>query len=276
MAKELPYYKFEVLPFLTGDICLERWELQGIFTNVCAYYWSKDCQLSFTVLLKKYKGYEALIQELIDLDIFKTDGDYLSIHFLNEQWASKETQKMVNAINGKLGGRPKKDKTEIKPNGLFFDNQTNNQNQTNIEKSIVKESKEEESKEDDFAFDSDFENKKEELINLLVDVWGFSEQKYSQQKSMVYAFVTTQLKSIEDINHFAEQYKNYDEYKKLSGEQRHNSTGYFGTQAMKFQNAAWNSENWALKLQNYKANNKSTTKFERTAEAYKGADNPYK
>lgn len=120
----------------------------------------------------------------------------------------------------------------------------------------------------------DFTEKKEELINLLVDVWGFSEQKYSQQKSMVYAFVTTQLKSIEDINHFAEQYKNYDEYKKLSGEQRHNSTGYFGTQAMQFQNSAWNSENWQLKLENYKANNKSTSKFGKLSDAY-NTPNPY-
>lgn len=129
-------------------------------------------------------------------------------------------------------------------------------------------------KKENFAFDPEFEEKKSELIDLLVDVWGFSEQKYSQQKSMVFAFVTTQLKSIEDINHFAEQYKNYDEYKKLSGEQRHNSTGYFGTQAMKFSNGAWNSENWRLKLEQYQSNNKKSTKFDKLADAY-NTPNPY-
>lgn len=125
-------------------------------------------------------------------------------------------------------------------------------------------------KEDDFAFTE----KKSELIHLLVQVWGFTESKFSQQRSMVMAFVNSQLKDMDEISHFAEQYKNYDEYKKLSGEQRHNSTGYFGTQSMQFKNGAWNLENWELKLKNYKQNTVKTTKFEKMKDAF-NTPNPY-
>lgn len=100
---------------MAGDIYLERWELQGIFYNICAFYWSKDCNVSLTLLGKKYIGSEHLIEELVELGIMDIDDDFISISFLNEQWTSKETQKQVNIINGKKGGRPKKsdDKTRV-------------------------------------------------------------------------------------------------------------------------------------------------------------------
>lgn len=244
MAKELPYYKFEVLPYLTGDICLERWELQGIFTNICAYYWSKDCQISFVVLFKKYKGYESLIQELIDLDIFKVDGDYLSIHFLNEQWASKETQKMVNAINGKLGGRPKKNKTETKPNGLFFDNPNNNRNETNIEynkeeESIVKESKEELA----------FRESKSALISDILQFFNYTSSFNKKQQSLAMAFVES-LTFHEKFDFFIEQ---FDSYKKLKLLDKfpHNFENFLGDQSDQFKNGKWD-DNWTNKLKLYK------------------------
>jgi len=269
MAKELPYYKFEVMSFMTGDIYLERYELQGIFYNLCAFYWSKDCDLKIAAVMKKYTHHFPLIKELIELEIIKVDGEYLSISFLNEQWASKETQKMVNAINGKKGGRPKREdkpnETENKPNGLNFVNP----NETNIEKSKEDKIIVEESKENDFAFTS----LKSDLIDALVIHYGFTEMRFANSQKQIFQFVNTQMKNEDDVAHFKNQFSNYQEYKKLSKETIHNFTGYLGTPAMQFQNAAWNSENWEEKLNKIKKS--ATSKGQRTADIYNSIKNPY-
>lgn len=275
MATELPFYKFEVLPYLTGDICLERWELQGIFNNVCAFYWSKNCDVSFVVLKKRYAGFENLIEELINLDIFKVDGDYLSIDFLNEQWASKETQKIVNTINGKKGGRPRKEnsiETEIKPIRFNFANRSNNPNITNIDKIILDNNREDEKRKEDFVFTK----KKSDLIDSLVLHFNFTAPKWFQNRSAIMQFVNTQIKDEDDIENFKIQFSCYQEYKILSKETIHNFQGYLGTPAKEFRNAGWNSENWEEKLAKFKSNPNKLTKFERTVKAFNDAENPYR
>ena len=142
MAKELPYFKFYIGEWSNGDITLEDYETQGVFVNICAYYWFKECQLTLSALNKKFRSHEHIITSLINLNIIKQTGDNVSISFLDEQFSSKEVQKAVNRNNGKLGGRPIGKKTEIKPNGLILDNRNesetkakDNRNITNIEKS---------------------------------------------------------------------------------------------------------------------------------------------
>jgi len=142
MAKEIPYFKFYTAEWSNGDITLEDYECQGIFINICAYYWSKDCDLTLSVLLKRFRGFEGKINELIASGIIKNIDGLISISFLNEQMQSKEIQKITNQKNGMKGGRPKKEETEKKPNGLFLETQTkanDNPNLTNIEKSIEEE-----------------------------------------------------------------------------------------------------------------------------------------
>lgn len=139
MAKEIPYFKFYIGDWSNGDITLESFELQGIFINVCAYYWSKDCDVSVENVKKKFRMVSDGIDELIACSCIKVIGDNISISFLNEQYESREVQKAINRNNGSLGGRPRKEKTEEKPNGLFFENQ----NITNKEKRREEKSKEE-------------------------------------------------------------------------------------------------------------------------------------
>lgn len=151
MAKELPYFKFYIGDWNNGDITLETYEIQGLFVNICAYYWSKDCDLSMVNLHKKFRNDKAGITQLIESDIIKVDQENVSISFLNEQFESKEVQKITNRINGLKGGRPKKEETEEKPNGLIFANRNesesitetkanDNPNITNIKESKVKKS----------------------------------------------------------------------------------------------------------------------------------------
>jgi len=113
-----------------------------------------------------------------------------------------------------------------------------------------------------------FENKKSELINLLCQKLGYEGSLFSRQRSTVMAFVNSQIVDDEMYNHFINQFNNYQEYKKLSGEVEHNTTGYFGTQAMAFTNSAWNSENWELKLSNFKEKNKSQTKTQQLDDVF--------
>lgn len=136
MAKEIPYFKFYINEWINGDITLEEMEIQGVFVNICAYYWSKDCEINLSNLKKKFRGYESQIDILIQSGIIKVDDEEIVIMFLNEQLNSKEVKKITNRKNGFLGGRPKKT-TEEKPNGLFLETESKakeNPNLTNIEK----------------------------------------------------------------------------------------------------------------------------------------------
>lgn len=139
MAKELPYFKFYIGEWSNGDITLEDYEAQGLFVNICTYYWFKECQLTLSALNKKFRSHEHIILNLIDLNIIKKIGDNISISFLNEQFSSKEVQKAVNRNNGKLGGRPIGKKTETKPNRLIFANR--NETETKPKHNQYKEEK---------------------------------------------------------------------------------------------------------------------------------------
>ena len=39
MAKELPYFKFYPGIYITGDVTLCSLEAQGLFINICSFYW---------------------------------------------------------------------------------------------------------------------------------------------------------------------------------------------------------------------------------------------
>ena len=47
MAKDLPYFKFFCSEWNDGDITLESYEAQGVFINICSYYWSNECNVNF-------------------------------------------------------------------------------------------------------------------------------------------------------------------------------------------------------------------------------------
>ena len=273
MARELPYFKFEPLAFMSGDINLERWELQGIFYNICAFYWSKDCNVSLTVIGKKYAGSEPLIEELINLGIMDVDDDFISISFLNEQWTSKETQKQINIINGKKGGRPKKqNETENKPNGFSFANQNDNRNETHIEynksKVEVEVNTEDLGFEDFTLLDEDLKEKKSELINLICEKYGYVEMRFANKQKLVMAYVSTVIKSIEDYDYFIDNVNCYIEYKKLSEEKHHGFDGLYGTQAERFEDGALQKENWRQKLINHQLYQKPKSTFEKTNDVF--------
>lgn len=99
MAKDLPYFKFFCSEWSDGDITLEDYEIQGLFINICAYYWSNECVVEYSKLIKKFKGYDLSISNLINSNIIKMKDSFISISFLDEQLEEREKTSKQNTKN---------------------------------------------------------------------------------------------------------------------------------------------------------------------------------
>ena len=105
MSKQLPYFKFTCDEWLTGDISLEDFSVQGLFVNICAYYWKQDCSVTMAKLRQRYRRAKSShFDTLIDNKILKTDKyDNARITFLDEQLAELKEQYETKAENGRKG-----------------------------------------------------------------------------------------------------------------------------------------------------------------------------
>ena len=105
MSKELPFYKFTANEWLTGDICFESFDVQGLFISVCATYWSKDCSITLSRLKQRLSNAsEEQWQCLIDGGYIKVDKDNVSISFLDEQMSELSEQHRKKVEAGRKGG----------------------------------------------------------------------------------------------------------------------------------------------------------------------------
>lgn len=102
MSKRLPYFQFEPAEYLAGDIMACSYAAQGMFNNICALYWQKDCELKYSQTIKRF-GNEELVKELISENIIKSKSDKITINFLDEQYAKATIKSVVNSDNGKKG-----------------------------------------------------------------------------------------------------------------------------------------------------------------------------
>ena len=102
MAKDLPYFKFFCSEWNDGDITLESYEAQGLFINICSYYWSNECEVHYDKLLKKFRGYDDIIGDLKAEGIIKINEDRtICINFLDEQLIERELTSKKNSEAGK-------------------------------------------------------------------------------------------------------------------------------------------------------------------------------
>lgn len=117
MSRDLPFFKFYTGEWLNGDITLEDLELQGLFINVCAYYWHKGCDLTVDQVNKRFKTdriYELVKLELIDL-YHHDECDQISIRFLDEQYQEFDERRKILSEAGKKGAKRKKELTTLQP-----------------------------------------------------------------------------------------------------------------------------------------------------------------
>lgn len=103
MSKRLPYYQSEPAEYLAGDIMFCSYAAQGVFSIIRALYWQKDCDLTLGQVKRRCKGADELINELIDEDIIKINGQAINIDFLDEQFHKATNRAKTNSENGKKG-----------------------------------------------------------------------------------------------------------------------------------------------------------------------------
>lgn len=102
MAKLLPYFKFFSSEWNDGDITLEDYKTQGVFINICSYYWSKGCNVPFNHVFKRFKDVKKEIDILVSNEIIYDCNGQLCIKFLDEQLEERKAKSLQNSKNAKL------------------------------------------------------------------------------------------------------------------------------------------------------------------------------
>lgn len=98
MAKELPFFKFEISEWMFGRIQKQPESIRGMFIDLCCKYWHKlgeylleDAELDF--------GSDR-IKQLMDVHIIGQESGYLFIKFLDAQLDECAEQSKKNSIKG--------------------------------------------------------------------------------------------------------------------------------------------------------------------------------
>lgn len=161
MAKDLPYFKFFVSEWNDGDITLEDYKRQGLFINICSYYWSKECNVPTKVLYKKFKELIEDIDYLICEGHLKSLDGFISINFLDEQKQDRLKTSKKNSEAGKKSAQ-KRWKSNGKVTSVIIP----------LNGNVTNKRREEKKRED----------KSYTFIDFLED-WNKYKLKYKKQKS---------------------------------------------------------------------------------------------
>jgi uncharacterized protein YdaU (DUF1376 family) len=178
MAKDLPYFKFFCSEWNDGDITLETYEHQGLFINICSYYWSNECNVPYDKLLKRFRGCDDLLNDLSAAGLFKiVEGRFLSISFLDEQREERELTSKKNSDAGKLSAKKRAlKKLEVqKANELS----TETQRALNLRSTKTQPLREEEIRREEI--------RKETVIEFypsFIDFWNLYDKKVGKEKTL--------------------------------------------------------------------------------------------
>jgi len=105
MSKELPFFKFHSAEWLTGDISLENYRMQGIFIALCAEYWQRSCKLTQKCIKKRLKLDQKSVETLTELGLMSIENNLISIDFLDEQFAELSENHRKRVESGRKGGQ---------------------------------------------------------------------------------------------------------------------------------------------------------------------------
>jgi hypothetical protein len=152
MAKELPYFQFEPAEYLTRDVSFCSMSAQGLFVNICSFYWQRNCDLSLQQIERRF-NYPNELAELVQEGVVDVQNDKIIVKFLLAQYQERVKTSDKNKLNGSKGGRPKQNQneTQLKANS----NPTQTQLKANSKptqsqtKGIIKEEIREEKKKED-------------------------------------------------------------------------------------------------------------------------------
>jgi len=102
MAKELPYFQFEPAEYLTKNISFCSLSAQGLFINICSYYWQRGCKITKEQVLKRL-NYPNELEELIQEGIIDVKDDFIIIKFLDNQLNNVKSKKEDKSTKGSIG-----------------------------------------------------------------------------------------------------------------------------------------------------------------------------
>lgn len=184
MAKELPYFKFEPTEYLTGDITLCSDSAQGVFIQLCCFYWSKSCSISLAIAKQRFNKCLDELNQLLEFDIIKVDeNDYININFLDEQMETFISISSKRAESGRKGAKAKQLPSKSKANANIEDKIREEKIRVNKIKDII------ERKNEFSLLTNQFKNNySEKIIKEFIDYWTESnlqgkKMKFEMQKT---------------------------------------------------------------------------------------------
>jgi len=104
MAKEFPYFKFFPGEWIKGDITLCSLAAQGLFINICAYYWAKDGIMSLTNVEQRFNA-SAELSELLENGVIYKEANTIQISFLEDQFPDFINKRKQCSNAGKQSGK---------------------------------------------------------------------------------------------------------------------------------------------------------------------------
>jgi len=112
MAKNFPFFKFIATEWMTGNISYETLAAQGLFINICALYWQRDCELTLKDIVKRYKN-PAELNDLKGNYFDFNESGKISIKFLDEQYAETRELSRSRSESGRKGAAAREDKPVV-------------------------------------------------------------------------------------------------------------------------------------------------------------------
>ncbi len=105
MANELPYFRFFVQEFQNSKVSIESYQVQGVYLNICSFYWVNDCNLTLSILLKKFKNCKSVINLLLKNEIIYHEKrhDKIEIEFLKNQYIILNEKRKLRQVAGLKG-----------------------------------------------------------------------------------------------------------------------------------------------------------------------------
>src|SRR5688572_7859317 len=102
MAKEFPYFKFELAEYLAGSIQFCSMAAQGLFTTIQCLYWQRNCELTIEQINNRFRMPD-LVDELLKQKIIKVKDGKILIQWLKSQFTESIKTSVENTANGKKG-----------------------------------------------------------------------------------------------------------------------------------------------------------------------------
>jgi hypothetical protein len=204
MAKDLPYFKFFCSEWSDGDITLEELKVQGLFINLCAYYWSNECNITLTKARKKFRFCkDNSFDLLIESEIIKVEKDVIIINFLDEQKKENHLKSLIKQKGGRASAKARRLKKDAENQSK--NEQKNNNNLTDVQQVVNTSSTE-----------------NEHVLNCVAtETQLLREEKIRKDKSNTLTLNTSERDSLKNIDVEVEddklhdfKYKDYNEFLK--------------------------------------------------------------